>query len=95
MNSTNLLDTSNQYCFVYIPDELRIEILGDLRIDILDRMRVTIKISKQDKQSTVSIRHNLDLYNDTQVEKLTGKTAEKYTRGRKSYPVAVQSLPIP
>jgi hypothetical protein len=92
MNNTNLLDTSNQYCFVYITGVLRLEILGGLRIDILDRMRATIKISKQDKQSTLSIRHNLDLYNDTQVEKLIRKTAEKLEIGTISVSKAIAEL---
>lgn len=95
MNKTNLLDTSNLYCFVSISGEIRIEILGGLRIDILDRMRVTIKISKQDKRSTLSIRHNLDLYNDSQVEKLIRKTAEKLEVGTipisKAIAVRIQS----
>jgi hypothetical protein len=40
-------------------------------------MRVTIKISKQGEQSTLSVRNNLDLYNDPQVEKLIRRTAGK------------------
>jgi hypothetical protein len=77
MNNTNLLDTSNSYCFVYTSGELKLEILGGIRIDTLDRMRVTIKISKDEQ----SIRHNLDLYNDTQADKLIRKTAEKLETG--------------
>jgi hypothetical protein len=77
MNTTNLLNTSNSYCFVYTTNELTLEILGGLRIDILDRMRVTVKISK----GNLAIRHNLDLYNDTQVDKLIRKTAERLEVG--------------
>ncbi|HMH20149.1 MAG TPA: hypothetical protein VK563_00165 [Puia sp.] len=77
MNNLNLLDTNNSYCFVYTSDELKLEILGGIRLDTLDGMRVTIKISKGEQ----SIRHNLDLYNDTQVDKLVRKTAEKLEIG--------------
>lgn len=77
INTTNLLNTSNLHCFVYTAHELTLEILGGLRIDILDRMRVTFKLSKGNQ----SIRHNLDLYNDTQVDKLIRKTAEKLEVG--------------
>ena len=46
-------------------------------MDILDRLRVTIKITKGEQ----SIRHNLDLYNDTQVDKLIRKMAERLEIG--------------
>jgi len=77
MNTINLLNTSNSHCFVYNTEKLKLEILGGIRIDTLDRMRATIKISKGEQ----SIRHNLDLYNDTQVDKLIRKTAEKLETG--------------
>ena len=37
MSKNYLLDTSNQHCYVYTTEELRIEILGGIRIDSLDR----------------------------------------------------------
>lgn len=40
-------------------------------------MRVTLKIQVEH----LSIRHNLDLYNDTQVEKLVRKVADKLEIG--------------
>ncbi|HMH34412.1 MAG TPA: hypothetical protein VK543_15350 [Puia sp.] len=45
MNNNYLLDTSNQNCYIYTTDDLRIEVLGAVRIDTLDRMRVTVKIA--------------------------------------------------
>lgn len=73
MKNENILDTSNGYCYVYTSEGIRMEVLGGIRVDILDRLRVTLKISKGEQ----SIRHNLDLYNDGQVERLIRKTAER------------------
>ena len=81
MKTEHFLDISNQFCYVYTTEELRLEVLGGIRVDTLDRMRVTLKISKRDEQCTLSVRHNLDLYNDPQVEKLIRRTAEKLKVG--------------
>lgn len=84
-----MLNTENPNCFMYKTDELLIALLGGIRIDTLDRMRVTIKvavINRQHPQYTsetaeLAIRHNLDLYNDTQVEKFIRRIAEKLEVG--------------
>jgi len=85
------LQTENPNCFVYETKELLIELLGGVRIDTLDRMRVTIKISvvnRKHKQymnneviAGLAARHNLDLYNDVQVEKFIRRVAEKLEVG--------------
>lgn len=85
------LETINPHCFTYKTDELLIELLGGIRIDTLDRMRVTIKVTivnrKQQEHlnspelAGLSVRHNLDLYNDTQVEKFVRRVAEKLETG--------------
>ena len=85
------LETTNPHCFTYKTDELLIELLGGIRIDTLDRMRVTIKVSVVNRKHTgylnneelagLSVRHNLDLYNDTQVEKFVRRVAEKLETG--------------
>src|SRR5260221_3493555 len=78
-------------------DRLLIELLGGVRIDTLDRMRVTIKVTvvnrkhkeylnneesaTADRLAGLSVRHNLDLYNDTQVEKFVRRVAEKLETG--------------
>jgi hypothetical protein len=77
MKNENLLDTSNGHCYVYTLEEIKVEVLGGIRIDILDRLRVTLKISKGEQ----SIRHNLDLYNDSQVDRLIRKAAERLEIG--------------
>src|SRR5690606_36508493 len=65
--------------------------LGGVRIDGLDRMRVTMKVTvvnrkhvgylKNAELAGLSVRHNLDLYNDTQVEKFVRRVAEKLETG--------------
>jgi hypothetical protein len=59
---------------------LEVEVLGGVRLEGLDRMRVTLKLSLPES-SVPPIRHNLDLYNDTQTDKLTRKTAERLEVG--------------
>ncbi|GHN02367.1 hypothetical protein WSM22_38560 [Cytophagales bacterium WSM2-2] len=56
---------------------IEITVLGGIRLEGLDRMRTTLKIQVEH----LAIRHNLDLYNDTQVEKLVRKVAEKLEIG--------------
>lgn len=85
------LETTNPYCFTYKTDELLIELLGGVRIDTLDRMRVTMKVTVINRKHAdfmnnpelagLSVRHNLDLYNDTQVEKFVRRVAEKLETG--------------
>jgi hypothetical protein len=52
-------------------------VLGGIRLDGLYQMRVTLKIDFKSQ----AICHNLDLYNDTQAEKLVKKTAERLSIG--------------
>lgn len=73
----NTLNTSNPEYLTFKYEALLFGILGGIRIDGLDRMRVTLKIEHKSQ----AIRHNLDLYNDTQVEKLIRKTAERLNIG--------------
>src|SRR5258708_4170313 len=91
------LETTNPYCFLYkteesaTADRLLIELLGGVKIDGLDRMRVTIKVTvvnrkhkdylNNEELEGLSVRHNLDLYNDTQVEKFVRRVAEKLETG--------------
>lgn len=69
------------------PNEIRgsttsldIAILGGLNTNHLDRLRVTLKVNKKDLEAR-TIRHNLDLYNDNQVEKLVRTLAERLEIG--------------
>jgi hypothetical protein len=53
-----------------------IEVLGGVRLEGLDRMRVTLKVGLKESELP-PLRHNLDLYNDTQLEKFVRKIAER------------------
>jgi predicted transcriptional regulator/predicted DNA-binding protein len=57
-------------------EELLFALLGGIRIEGLHSMRVTIKI---DYRSYPALRHSLDLYNESQTEKLIKKAAERFT----------------
>lgn len=74
-----MLDTTNANNYAYITKHLEIHILGGLRANKLESLRVTISIQKP-KQHNI-LRHNIDLYNDNQVEKFTRKIAERLEIG--------------
>ncbi len=74
-----MLDTSNPNNYEYTTKHLEIHILGGLKTNKLESLRVTISIQKP-KQHNI-LRHNIDLYNDNQVEKFTRKIAERLEIG--------------
>ncbi len=82
------LDISNPEHIRYQQGALDIIILGGIRLEGLDRMRVTMKIQVEH----LSIRHNLDLYNDNQVEKLVRKVADKLEIGTSVSTAALNDL---
>lgn len=57
-------------------EEINFALLGGIRIEGLHSMRVTLKV---DFKTLPSIRHGLDLYNETQTEKLIKNIAERFT----------------
>lgn len=59
---------------------LHFTVLGGLRLEGLDRMRVTLKVEIPDSPMP-PLRHNLDLYNDLQLEKFIRKIAERLEIG--------------
>ncbi len=71
------LNTSNLNHLTFKHDALELTVLGGIRLEGLDRMRVTLKIQVKH----LSLRHNLDLYNDNHVDKLIRKVAEKLEVG--------------
>jgi hypothetical protein len=73
-------NTSNPDQLIYENSILTIEILGGVRLEGLDRMRVTLKVSLNESEIP-PVRHNLDLYNDTQLEKFIRKIAERLEVG--------------
>jgi len=70
-------------------EELNFTLLGGIRIDGLHSMRVTLKV---DFKTYPSIRHSLDLYNETQTEKLVKKAAERFTLSTTYVHAAVGNL---
>lgn len=74
------LNTLNPEQIIYTNAYLELAVLGGVRLEGLDRMRVTLKVALPES-SRPPLRHNLDLYNDTQVEKLIRKTAERLEIG--------------
>lgn len=89
--ATNQLNTQNPNQLEYQNQMLRIAVLGGIRLDGLDRMRVTVKIQSTEVD-TLAVRHNLDLYNDTQVEKLIRKTASKLEIGTSVIEASINEL---
>jgi ABC-type dipeptide/oligopeptide/nickel transport system ATPase component len=87
----NKIDTTNPNAITYCTEELGFTILGGIRMDGLDRLRVTIRIEVVNRKfehyqnnpdlAALPLNHNLDLYNDVQVEKLIRKAAERLEVG--------------
>lgn len=82
------LDITNAEHIGYKYGGIEITVLGGIRLEGLDRMRTTLKVQVEH----LSIRHNLDLYNDTQVEKLVRKVAEKLEIGTSVITAALTDL---
>lgn len=74
------LKTDAQDQLLYENEILELTVLGGIKLEGLDRMRVTIKVQERNS-SRPPVRHNLDLYNDNQLEKFIRKCAEKLEIG--------------
>ena len=74
------LDTSSPENLIHENDLLKLSVLGGIKLEGLDRMRITLKIELKGTSHS-AIRHNLDLYNDNQLEKLIRKAAERLELG--------------
>jgi hypothetical protein len=71
---------TNPESLIYQNELLKLTVLGGIKLDGLDRMRSTLKIELKNS-SVPPVRHNLDLYNDIQTEKLIRKSAERLEIG--------------
>ncbi len=74
-----MLNTTNTNNYEYITNHLELHVLGGIKLNKLDSLRVTLSINK--KEHHTKLRHNIDLYNDNQVEKLVRKVAERIEIG--------------
>jgi predicted transcriptional regulator len=70
-------NTTNPESLNYQSEEIEITVMGGVKLNGLERMRVTLKV----EYNSETIRHSLDLYNDTQVLKFTRKVAERMEIG--------------
>lgn len=82
------LNVTNAEHIGYKYGGIEITVLGGIRLEGLDRMRTTLKVQVEH----LSLRHNLDLYNDNQVEKLVRKVAEKLEIGTSVITAALTDL---
>ena len=71
---------TNPESLIYQNGILKLTVLGGIKLDALDRMRATLKV-ELNESSLPTMRHNLDLYNDIQVEKFIRKVAERLEIG--------------
>lgn len=85
------LNIANPESLLYANDQLKITVLGGIKLEGLDRMRVTLKIELP-KSAVPPVRHNLDLYNDTQLEKLIRKTSERLEIGTSVVSASIAEL---
>ena len=71
---------TNPDALVYSNEFLEMTVLGGIRLEGLDRLRATLKVAIKES-ARPPVRHNLDLYNDNQLEKLIRKCAERLEIG--------------
>jgi len=74
------INTQDPQQLIYSNEILTITALGGIKIEGMDRMRVTLKM-EVNKTAIPPLRHNLDLYNDNQLEKLIRKACAKLEVG--------------
>ena len=77
--SQNFIPT-NPDALVYENELLKMTVLGGIRLEGLDRLRATLKVAIKES-ARPPVRHNLDLYNDNQLDKLIRKCAERLEIG--------------
>ncbi|MEX0812447.1 MAG: hypothetical protein WD048_09550 [Chitinophagales bacterium] len=90
--SAKQFNPSNPEQLIYQNELLRLTVLGGIKLEGLDRMRATLKVELRDS-SRPPLRHNLDLYNDNQLEKLIRKTAERLEIGTSVIAASLSELP--
>jgi hypothetical protein len=75
----------------YENDLLKLCILGGVKLEGLDRLRVTLRVEIKNNPRP-PVRHNLDLYNDNQLEKFIRKCAEKLEIGTTVIAASISEL---
>ncbi len=79
--ATQPLNHHNPEYVTWKYEELNFTLLGGIRIEGLHSMRVTLKVdfTRSTGSGFPSIRHGLDLYNESQTQKLVKSIAERFT----------------
>ena len=72
---TSFLTIHNARFLTYSDDFLTFDILGGVDLEQIERMICTLRVSYQDYPP---MRSTLDLYNDTQTDKLTRSICDKW-----------------
>ncbi len=96
------INAINPEAITYQTEELLFTILGGIKLEGVDRLRVTLKIEVIDRKfkhylnnpdiADLALRQNLDLYNDTQAEKLIRRTAERLEVGSSAIAKAIADI---
>lgn len=102
MQENHKINTANAEAITYQTEEVLYTVLGGIKLEGLDRLRVTLKIEVVNRKlkhylnnpdiADLALRQNLDLYNDTQVEKLIRKTAERLEVGSSNIAKSVADI---
>lgn len=89
-----MLDTRNPNNYTYKTPELELHVLGGLHLNKLESLRVTLSIEKLTTGKNVLniLRQSIDLYNDSQCEKLVRKCAERLEIGTSVIRKTLQEL---
>jgi len=87
------IDVKNPEHLKYKTDFLSFELLGGVNIRQLDRLRVTLKISRNPLLTPLhTYRNTVDLYNDNQVERYIRQGAEKLELGTSELKLPIYTL---
>lgn len=85
-----MLNTTNPNHYTFTTRHLEIGILGGIKMNKLESMRVTLSLKKVKAESI--LRHSIDLYNDTMIEKFVRKVAERLEIGTSVVRKTLQEL---
>lgn len=92
--SNSQLNIDNPEYIIYENGLLQIVVLGGINLFSLDKLKVTLRITRKDKQSPIyNIRQsNLDLYNDDATEKFIRKVAERLELGTREVQATMSQM---
>lgn len=82
------LNTSNPENILYTYETLNFTVMGGIRLEGLHQLKSTLKIAHKQR----SFRHNLDLYNDAQLDRYIRRSAQKLELGPSYLETAVNTL---